>query len=155
VPHPFSIIRPDAVCDIDTAKQYVMQQVGIGYVTVKDTAVFRKKVKELFENYPGADWQTIVRTTEWAKSRRRRFAHLFQLVEAVRYAYEDGYLPELDPRHNGDLDEQIREVLRAEEDPAWRRRLMLAQGMQAKVAVLEMWQQVRAPDVHEKAGHGR
>lgn len=140
--HPFSIITSDSVCDIDTAKQFVMQQVGIGYVTQKDTAVFRKKVKELFENYPGADWQTIVRTAEWAKARRRRYAHLFQLVEAVRYAYEDGYLPELDRNNTENIDEQIRDVLRTEDDPAWRRRLMVAQGMQAKMAVLEMWQQI-------------
>jgi hypothetical protein len=142
VPHPFSIIRPEKVTDADSAEQYIMQQVGIGHVTAKDGAIFRKKVKEMFEHYPTADWQTLVRTAQWAKARRRRFAHLYQLVEAVRYAYEDGYLPELDPNNQGDVDEQIQSVLRREQDPNWRRRLLVAQGMQAKVAVLEMWQQV-------------
>lgn len=142
-PHPFSIMRAEAVHDFETCEQFVMQQVGIGHVTTNDRAIFKRKIRELFENYPDADWRTLVRTAEWAKARRRRFARLFQLVEAVRYAYEDGYLPELDPSGTGDIDAQIREVLQEEDDPAWRRRLLVAQGMQAKLAVLEMWQQVR------------
>ena len=144
MPHPFSIMRAEKVCDLDTCEQFIMQQVGIGHVTANDRGIFKKKVQELFDHYPEADWQTLVRTAEWAKTRRRRYARLFQLVEAVRYAYEDGYLPELDPRGTGDVDAQIREVLQEEQDPAWRRRLLVAQGMQAKLAVLEMWQQVRA-----------
>lgn len=141
--HPFSIIRSTSVTDYETAAKFCQQQVGCGYVTGKDLGIFKKKVNELFDHYPAADWQTIVRTAEWAKARRRRFAHLFQLVEAVRYAYEDGYLPELDPRNQADVDDQIREALRDELDPDWRRRLMIAQGMQAKSMVLEQWRELR------------
>lgn len=145
MPHPFSIIRPEAVTDFATAEQFIMQQVGIGHVTAKDSGIFRKKVNEMFDHYPGAEWQTLVRTAQWAKARRRRYAHLYQLVEAVRYAYEDGYLPELDPNNQEDLDEQIREAIRQEVDPEWRRRLLIAQGTQAKSAILDQWMQLRAP----------
>lgn len=144
MPHPFSLIRPDAVTDMESAEQYIKQRVGIAYVTVKDSAIFRRKVKELFEHYPGADWQTLVRATEWAKTRRKRFSRLHQFVEAIRFAYEDGYLPELDPNYQGDVDEQIQGILREEEDPNWRRRLLIAQGMQAKQLAVEQWYEVRA-----------
>lgn len=143
-PHPYSIVRSEAVNDLDSAEQFIKQQVGVGYVTGNDRAIFRKKVNELFEQYPQASWQTLARTAEWAKSRRRRYSRLFQVVEAVRYAYEDGYLPELDPNTTVDVDGQIQDALRFEEDPQWRRRLLVAQGLQAKTAVLDMWQQLRA-----------
>jgi hypothetical protein len=138
--HPFSIIRPESVVDMDSAEQFIKQQIGIGYVTQKDGVIFRKKVTDMFKNYPGSSWQTLVRTTEWAKSRRKRYARLHELVEAVRFAYADGYLPELDSNHQEDIDAQIRAVLRVEMDPEWRRRLLVAQGTRAKMSVLADWQ---------------
>lgn len=144
MPHPFSIIKAESVKDMDTAEQFIKQRVGIGYVTGKDGAIFRKKVNEMFEHYPSADWQTLVKTAEWAKSRRKRYSRLHELVEAVRFAYADGYLPELDPNTQEDVDAEIRNVLREEEDPRWRRRLMVAQGVQAKTMVLEQWREVHA-----------
>lgn len=137
--HPFSIIRPESVKDMDSAEQFIKQQIGIGYVTLKDGVIFRKKVTEMFKNYPGSSWQTLVRTTEWAKSRRKRYARLHELVEAVRFAYADGYLPELDANNEEKIDAEIRSVLQTEMDPAWRRRLLVAQGMRAKMSVLEDW----------------
>lgn len=143
-PHPLSIIRASAVVDMETAEQFIKQQVGIGYITAKDGAIFRKKVNEMFEHYPGSSWQTLVRTAEWAKSRRKRYSRLYELVEAVRYAYQDGFLPELDPRNAETVDAEIREALLRERDPQWRRRLLVAQGMQAKLSVLQQWQEVRS-----------
>lgn len=141
--HDFARVRAEDVTDLDSLQRFIMQQLGVGYVTKNDAVIYRKKMNELFEHYPQANIGTMLKVVEWAKTRRRRFSRLFQVVEAVRYAYEDGYLPELDPGNRPDLDERINEILREEEDPEWRRRLLTAQGETAKTALLDQWQQLR------------
>lgn len=137
--HPFSIVQPEQVEDRDSLQQYIEQQLGVGYVTMKDQAIYRRKVKDCFEHDERITWETMVKTVQWAKTRRKRYSRLHQVVEAVRYAYEDGHLPELDNDVETLLDQQIREVLQSESDPDWRRKLLVAQGETAKTAMLAMW----------------
>lgn len=141
--HQFTRVRANEVTDLESLQRYIMEQLGVGYVTKNDAAIYRKKMKELFEYYPAADMQTMVRVVEWAKTRRRRFARLFQVVESVRYAYEDGFLPELDPNNTQDVDEQISEILQTEKDPTWRRRFLTAQGATAKSVIVDQWRQLQ------------
>lgn len=136
-------MRAQDVSDRDSLQQYIEQQLGVGHVTGRDQAAYRKKVDEFFEHYPNASWGTLVRVVDWAKARRKRFARLHAVVEAARYAYADGYLPELDPRNHIDVDAEIIGALKTETDPLWRRRLMVAQGIDAKTMVLEEWQSER------------
>lgn len=147
MPHPFSIVKPEQVTDRDALQQFIQQQLGVGYVTNNDQAIYRRKLKELFEHEPRATWATMISTVEWAKTRRKRFSRLYQVIESVRYAYEDGFLPELDTDTETLLDEQIREVLQTEDDPNWRRKLLVAQGSTAKSAMLDMWYRNRQPNI--------
>lgn len=141
--HPFHVVKRDEIDNADSLEQYIKQQLGVGYVTAKDGVVYRKKINEFFEQYPAADWSTLVKVVDWAKSKKRRYDRLYKVIESVRYALADGCLPELVPDPEKDMDDAIHEALRSETDDNWRRRLLVAQGARAKEAALAEWVQVR------------
>lgn len=142
--HPASIVKPAQVVDVESLEQFICQQIGCGFVTFKDRAILRKKVKEFFVNYPKATWQTLTATVEWSKTRRKRLSRVYQVVDYVRYALEDGYLPELDPDSQEDVDVRVRQILATEHDAQWRHRLMVAQGLSGKSRVIEAWELAHA-----------
>ena len=85
---------------------------------------------------------TLVRTVDWCRSKKRRFAHVYQVVGQYRYAWQAGAIPEFADRPNGDeiLNGQIEKALEIERDPDWRFRLIGAEGDKARREVFLAWQ---------------
>lgn len=125
--------------------EYLQQTMGIPYPTVKDMAILRKYCKEFFEHYPNADWYTMCRLAAHFRRRKRRFGRVYQVVTEFRDAYQDGALPELDPgfgaRSDRDLEALIQDALKTEQRPEWRKRLILAGGVDARREAYEEWLQ--------------
>lgn len=120
--------------------EYVRQTVGTPGATVKDLAAFRKKVKKLMEDDPRITWHTMCRVAQWARQKRKRPAHIHYLPDMLRYAWSDGYLPELSPdAADDDLEEKIGRALGVETDEYWRRRLIASKGVEARAQTYSEW----------------
>ncbi len=120
--------------------EYAQQTIGVPWPTVQDRKILRKKINEFFEHYPQADFYTLCRIVGYCKQRRKRFGRVWAVVEQFRDAYEDGFLPELDPSSDDpDLELKIEQVLEAETDPDWRRRLLGATGQAARREAYNEW----------------
>lgn len=142
-----SFLKRKTAADVNDPKsfaEYAQQKLGIPYPTGKSIAILKKALREFFEHYPQADYNTMCRVVEWAKTKKKRYAQVYQLVYAFRYAYQDGYLPELDPGReltDSDLEAAIEAVLVDEHDLEWRRRLIVADGLEARRHVYEQWRE--------------
>lgn len=125
--------------------QYVQQSLGVPWPTLSDQMILRRRIKEFFKATPDADYYTLCRTAQWARSRRRRPPRIWMVVDMVRDAWAAGALPELDPatREDRQLEEAIAKALRVEKREGWRRRLIGAQGLDARRAAYRAWQQDR------------
>lgn len=140
------MIKPEDVNDAKSFAAYAQQKLGTPYPTGKSISILKKSINEFFEHHPQADYFTLCRVVEWAKAKKKRYPYANQLVYAFRYAYADGYLPELDPNAeivDEDLEEQIEAALRDETNDEWRRRLITASGITARREVFEAWQKHR------------
>lgn len=125
--------------DARSFADYVRQILGTPTSTIKDFVMLQKKLKEHQEAWPNADWQTLVRTVDWAKARKKRPTRSWLLVEWVRFAWADGYLPELDAKPvDQQLEEAISKALEVETDAEWRYRLLGAEG-RARKEVYVAW----------------
>lgn len=121
---------------------YASQVLGVPFATVKDQQVLRKRIKELFAHYPRADFYTLCRVVQFAKSKRKRFPRVYMVVDEFRQAYKAGVLPELDPDHpDPRVEDKITKILEFETDENWRARLILAAGNEARRAVVIEWQE--------------
>lgn len=129
------------VVDAKSFATYCQQRMGVPYPTVKNMATLKRRSKEVFATYPDATWQTFVRTLDWCMSHHRRFAETYSIVAFVKYAWRDGYLPELDPKVPVDeyLEHQIESILKQETDADWRYRLMASTGVEARRRVYNAW----------------
>jgi hypothetical protein len=108
-------------------------------------AILRKKCKEFFEHYPQADWRTLCKVVQWAKEHRKRFTRVWGVVGCFRNAWTAGCLPELDvPESDPHLEMEISRALEGEERDSWRRRLLGAQGYEARREALEEWKLQRS-----------
>lgn len=124
--------------------EYAQQILGVPYPTVKDMTVLRKRIKQFFEYYPRANYFTLCRIVSYCKTRRRRYAKTFMLLEEYRNAWVDGCLPELDPQETDEeLEAAIAAALEVEERTSWRTRLIGAGGLTARRKAYEEWQQSR------------
>lgn len=136
---------PDKVAGADDPAMafadYCQQTLGVPWPTIKDQTILRKKIREFFEHYPQADYYTLCRIVEFARTRRRRYGRVWAVVEGFRDAFEAGFLKELDPRANTDLDLEVRIelALEKESDPEWRRRLICASGVSARQEAYAEW----------------
>ena len=129
---------PENVIDNDTFMQYVCETVGSPWA-FKDLLVMRKKTKGFFSEYPQCDWATLVRVAQWARAKRRRPAHAFQVVDYARYAWSDGAVPEMDPSNDDlALEAEIHQALEVETDSCWRERLIMSEG-DGRRAVYQQW----------------
>lgn len=128
----------DEVVDAESYTRYVCQTVGSPW-SYKDVVIMKKKVRVFFEAYPHCTYSTLVHVAHWARAKKKRPAHAYYLVDMARYAWQDGALPEMDPANvRSDVDDLIHQALEQETDPAWRRRLMTAEGA-GKRMVYENW----------------
>lgn len=133
------------VVDARSFASFCQQELGMPFPTGKKIAATQKNLNAFFRDNPRVDWRVLCKTVEWVKNRRRRIAEPWAITSFVAYAWEAGYLPELDAC--GDVDEQIESdiewALCVETDPDWRRVLMCAAGSNRK-EVFATWKQRRA-----------
>ena len=124
---------------------YVQQTLGCPWPTKQDQIVLRKRLKECFEAIPEADYYTLCRTVQWARARKRRPPRVWMVVDYVRDAWSQGALPELDPANRTDkkLEEAIAAALKIEKRDGWRRRLLGAQGLDARQEAYRAWREDR------------
>ena len=131
-------VAPEEVSDPASFCRYVCQTIGTPYA-FKDEIVMRRKVREFFEQYPHCSYGTLVRLVQWARSKKKRPARAWYIIDMARYAWADGALPEMDPQNvDLTLETKIRQALESETDPEWRRRLMTAEGDGRRV-VFQQW----------------
>jgi hypothetical protein len=127
---------------------YVQQQLGSPYPTNGDFAILRGKAKQIFDQFPHADWRTLCKIVRYCKSKKKRPPRAWMVLDQYREAWSAGFAPELDFNFVApdiDLDAELAGVLLQEEHPSWRRRLVMAQGLEAKKGVLSAWQKERQP----------
>lgn len=121
--------------------EYIQQTLGVPWPTAKDMTILRKKCNEFFGHYPDLDYRSLCRVVVYCRTRKRRPPRMWMVVDEFRKAWSAGALPELDPvyREDENLDEKINAALATEQDPVWRRRLLLAQGPSARREVYAAW----------------
>lgn len=144
---PGHVVTMNDVHDPETFAKYIQQTLGCPWPRAKDMVVLRKKIKDFFERYPHCDYDTLCKVVNWCKGRKRRFAHVYSVVDQFRYAYQAGYLPEVDEsvRLDSQVEEGIREALSMETDDTWRTRLMCSEGSTLRKEVLVNWIEKRKP----------
>jgi len=134
-------LKADDVNTPEMLARFCQQQTGIPYPTGKQIALLKKAIKGFFAAYPDASYSSLTNLVMWSKIRDRRYAHVANLVNGgVRYAYMEGFLPELDPRRKNDnIDRLIDEALQVEKDPQTRAVLLNAWTETSKKQIYEDW----------------
>lgn len=143
----FGKLSRDDVNSPEDYATYCQQVLGTPYPSGKQLATLRRNLKEFFKNNPQATYGTLLRTIDWCRNRKRRPAHCYAVIPLVRYAWSDGYLPELDPKEemNDDLEAMIRSALEVETDPWWRDRLTGGKTTKARQELYDSWLEARSP----------
>lgn len=114
---------------------FVQQTLGVPWPTLKDQKILRARTAEFFEHYPQATWFTLCRVVTWLSAHRQRVPRVWMVVDKFRDCWVDGMLPELDPTQGDtELDAAIEAALQEEDDPSWRRRLMMTEGASRQAA---------------------
>lgn len=125
--------------------EYAQQVMGVPFATVKDIVLLRQRVRDVFDRCPQANYYTLCRVVNWAKTKRVRKPRVYMIIDLVPEAWADKALPELDaPVRDEHVEQRMADALRVETDPAWRRRLIGAIGKNARNRVLNDWMQSRA-----------
>lgn len=146
-------VEINQVNDPDVLARYIQQKTGTPWPTWKDRAILRKKCKEFFEHYPHLDYRTLCHVADWCARKKRRFSNVWKVIDAFRFAYEDGALPEVDRGRIADksTDERIQEALEVETDSMWRSMLIGTQDVNVRKEVLEQWLESRKPLLTSRA----
>lgn len=136
------MVTRENVVDSKTFARYVQQRLGVPYPTAKNLVILNKAIKSFFEEYPHLGYESLCNLVDWAKARNKRFADTYVLVNMYRFAWQDGFLPELDPIDFEAQSFQEKEdfLLDRESDPYWRNKIMDAQTVDAKQAIYEAWE---------------
>lgn len=153
------------MCDVDylsiadvqdpkTLARYISQRTGVPYPNNSEMMILRKKVKDFFVQHPHLNYSTLCRVADWSVRKRRRFGNAWRVVEAWKWAYEQGAIPEVDEQRHADpkTDRAICEVLAIEKDPAWRLRFQGTQDRRIRRELLKKWTQTRQPQLLMRAG---
>jgi hypothetical protein len=121
--------------------EYAQQKLGVPWATKKDLCILRKKTNEFFSHYPKLNFYTLCRVVDWCRSRDRRYDRVWKIVDAFRYAWRDGAIPELMPDQAEDrIEERINVALCTEKTEGWRRALIGAQGVTARRRIIDEWE---------------
>lgn len=138
----FGYMNSAEVVNAKTFAGYVQQQLGTPYPAGYRIAALNKNINEFFTQYPAADYNTLVRTVEFCKARKKRPANATGVLAQIRFAFAAGYLPELVPKERQDdvLEEKIAAALAVERDVRWRDRLIASTGVDARQRVYVAWE---------------
>lgn len=124
--------------------EYAQQTLGVPWPTREDQCILRRRVKELLDRYPHADYFTLCRLVQWCRAHKKRKPRVWMVVDCWRDAWVAGALPELDPTHaDDDVERRIRAALDVEQRQSWRRRLLSAIGPAARRAAVDAWEAER------------
>lgn len=140
-----ALITPDDVQNAPEKERpklfadYVQQTLGTPWPTMKDMIVLRKKINEIFEHHPNANYHTLCRIVIFSRSRKRRFERVWGVLGDFRWAFKAGVLTELDPTYqtDGHYAPLVQRALEDEKDPVWRKRLLMAGAQQQESVYLE------------------
>ncbi len=142
MPDALATLRSNDVKDATTFARYCQQELGVPRPRGKDFPILRKVIRELFAENPGTNYYTLCRIVDWAKANKKRYALPQNVVYAFRWAYRDGYLPEMAPvRNDVELEAKITAALAVEQHEGWRYRLLRADGIEARNEVYVAWRQ--------------
>lgn len=138
-------IKRSEVTNVRKLAYYCQQETGIPVPDGKQYLIVSANINEIFTQFPQANYQTLCSVIEWAKQKGVRYAHVGNLIKkGLRYAYLEGYLPELDPRNHPDnIDNLIRAALRVETDDYWLDRLIRSTTTEGKEATYRSWWKYR------------
>jgi hypothetical protein len=141
----FHFLEASEVSTAETFGRFCQQRMGLPYPTTKNLVILKRQAKAFFKENPNTDWQTLVRTFDWCVNHNRRYAEAYGVFNAVKYAWRDGYLPELNPTPPSDskLEHRIESALKVEDDEQWRYRLLASVGIDARRRVYDAWRQER------------
>lgn len=143
-----SMIDASEVTNQTMFARYVQQELGTPPPSNNRARMaLTVQVKKVFDEYPNANWNTLVKLVAYAKNRKSRPPTTASVFQDLRYAWSKGYLPELDPASepatDPNIERRINEALRYETDPLWRRKLVATTG-EIRVRIYEAWRQERA-----------
>ncbi len=138
-------LKPHEVDTPEKLARFCQEQTGIPYPTGVQMGLLKKKIKEFLEDNPKATYSSLTNLVLWSKDKGRRYAHVANLVSGgVRYAYMDGYLPELDPnKTDKSLDELITDAINVETDPQKKMMLINSWSLEA----YEQWSKNRQKEL--------
>jgi hypothetical protein len=140
-----SVLGVDEVVDISTFEVYARQNCDLAPSSREVVTSAGRRVAEMFDIHPHLDWRGMCNVVSWARDREKRFPHLLALVDSYRFAYADGYLPQLRDDSVDELSVHIERALEIETDLEWRRRLANAFGG-GRRRVFDAWLAARGPD---------
>lgn len=129
------------VIDAESFSEYVQQMLGVPWPTYTDLKILRAKAQEIFNRYPQISWASLCRVADWMRTRHKRPARVWMVLEAFRDAFAAGVLPELDPRDEEDpeLERFIAAALEVETDQYWKERLIGSRGVSARRRTFDAW----------------
>lgn len=127
------VAAPDPVIGL---ANYIEQILGVGFPTKNDLLILRRRVNEIFEHYPKANYQTMCRIVQYNKQIKRKFARVYTVIDSFREAKAAGWLPELTSPHDEDLRDRILKILLVETDREWRARFLACPDDEARRFVL-------------------
>lgn len=138
-------IKRHEVTNTKLLAAYCQQETGIPLPSGQQYIIVNKNIKEIFKQYPQANYLTLCSVIEWAKKKGIKYSHVGNLVhKGLRFAYLEGYLPELDPRnHPNNIDNLIRDAIQVETDDYWIDRLIRSTTTEGKEATYESWWKYR------------
>lgn len=147
-PAPISHNRYLAAADVKNASefaQFAQQNLGTPWATKKDMVLLQKRSNEFFSHYPHCGWDTLCRVVMWAKRKRKRFAYVWQTVDAFRWAWQDGAIPELERSRDDAVEDRIDDALTIETNDVWRTALIGTENRNQRRELVEQWEQERKP----------
>jgi hypothetical protein len=134
------IYSRDEVVDPESFGKYCAQHLGAPYPSIKDMSVLIKGVKAFFAQYPKADYNTLLKLVDIAVSQKKRFSHVYKIIDWHRYPYEKGLLPELDGRGvNINLEDAIFKVLCEDSSEQWHARFNAERSPEGRAALYQQY----------------
>lgn len=140
-----------------TLFMYCRQVVGVPHPSGKDIGAAKKIINEIWSLYPHVrgDYKLLANIADWASARKKRYATIAGLLGSWRYAYQDGYLEELNIQvKEADLMRQdLEEMLSIETNKEWRDKLnwSYGQGLDVFNETMLSWETNRLPQLGKES----
>lgn len=130
-------LKPHEVDTPEKLARFCQEQTGIPYPSGAQIATLKKGINEFFLMYPQATYSSLTNIVLWAKANNKRYSQTATLIKGgLRFAFVDGYLPEIDPKYSQKtLDEQLTDAINVEKDP--QKKMMLINSWSQEA--LDIW----------------